>query len=58
MDNNSYEQFIIMQAAIETKNQEMKSNKKDFDDKTMKVTEDLKAMIDPDITSTMDQINT
>ena len=50
MDKNSDEQFIIMQAAIEANNQEMKSNKKDSNEKIMKLTEDLKSMIVSSIT--------
>ena len=46
MDNKYDEQFIIMQAAIETNNQEMKadmkSNKQDSDEKMMQFTETLK----------------
>ena len=33
MENNSDEQFIIMQAAIEANKQDMKSNKQDSDEK-------------------------
>ena len=36
MDNKSDEQFIIMQAAIETKKQEMRFNKQDSDEKMKK----------------------
>ena len=42
-DNKSDEQFIIMQATIE-------ANGQDFDEKTAKLTEDLKAMIKSTIT--------
>ena len=38
MDKKSDEQFIIMQVEIEAKKQEMKSNKKDSDEKMMKLT--------------------
>ena len=47
MDNKYGEQFIIMQAAI-------KANKKDYDDKILKLTEDFKAML----AAITDQINT
>ena len=39
MDKNFDEQFIIIKAAIDSNKQEMKSNKKDSDDKMMKITE-------------------
>ena len=45
MDNNSYEQLIIMQATID-------SNRKDSDEKTKKLTEDLTVIIK----SMMDQL--
>ena len=45
MDNNSDEQFIIMQAAIEYNKQEIKANKQDSDDKMMNLTEDFKPML-------------
>ena len=37
--NKSYEQFIIMKAAIEVNNQSIKDNKQDSDDKMTKFTE-------------------
>ena len=58
MDNKYYGQFIIMQATIETNKQEMKPNKQYPDDKIMKVTEYVKAMIISTFTSMMDHINT
>ena len=57
MDNNYDEQFIIMQATIETNKQDMKSNKQDSGDKMMKATEDFKAMLTSAITSMMDHIH-
>ena len=39
MDKNPDEQFIIIKAAIDSNKQEMKSNKKDSDEKMMKITE-------------------
>ena len=54
MDNKSDEQFIIMQAIIEANKQEMKSNKKDPNEKIMKLTEDFKEIL----ASITDQINT
>ena len=47
-----------MQAAIEANKQETKANKQDSDKKTMKLTEDFKAMNASSITSITDQINT
>ena len=38
MDNNSDEQFVIMQSTIESKNQEIKANKQYYDEKIMKFT--------------------
>ena len=38
MDNESDEQFIIMQGKIEANKQEMKSNKQDSDEKMMQFT--------------------
>ena len=40
MDNRSDEQFIFVQARIESNKKEMKSNKQDSDEKIMKVTKD------------------
>ena len=48
-----FEQFIIIQASIEAKKQEMKSNKKDYDEKMRKSTEEFKAML----AAIKDQIN-
>ena len=53
MDNNYDEQFIIMKAEIEANKQEMKSNKKYYDVKMMKLTEDFKEML----TEIKDKIN-
>ena len=39
MDKKSNEQFIIIKAAIDSNKQEMKSNKKDSDDKITKLSE-------------------
>ena len=39
MDTNSDGQFIIIQAAIYSKKQEMKANKQDSDEKMMKIIE-------------------
>ena len=39
MENKSDEQFIIMQAVIETNKQEMRDNKKDSDEKMTKFIE-------------------
>ena len=39
MDKNSDENFIIIQTAVDSNKQEMKSNKKDSDNKLMKITE-------------------
>ena len=58
MDNNSDEQFIIMQAKIESNKQETKTNKQYSDEKMMNLTEKFKAMIESSITSIMDHINT
>ena len=44
MENKSNEHFIIVQSEIEDKNQEMKSNKKDSDEKIMKLSEESKTM--------------
>ena len=38
IDNKSDEQFIIMQAAIESNKQDMKPNKQDYEEKIMKLT--------------------
>ena len=45
MDNKSDENFIIIQAAIESNKQDMKSNKQYSDEKMMNLTEDFKAML-------------
>ena len=45
MDKKSDEQFIIIKSAIKANKQDMKSNKKDSDNKMMKLTEDFKVMI-------------
>ena len=45
-----------MQATIEANKQDMRSNKKDYDEKMMNLTEDFKAMIESTITSMMDHI--
>ena len=58
MDNKSDEQFIVMQATIESNKQDMKYNKQEYDDKKMKFTEDFKAMLASSITSIKYQINT
>ena len=39
MDNKSDEHFIIVISAIESNKQEMKANKKDYDEKIMKLAE-------------------
>ena len=57
MDNKSDEQFIIMQATIETNKQDMRSNKQESDKKMMNTTEDFKSMLTSTITSMMDRIN-
>ena len=57
MDNKYDEQFIIMQAKIETNKQYMKTNKQDSDEKMMKLTEYFKAMLTSTIVSMMDHIN-
>ena len=57
MDNKSDEQFIIMQAAIESNKQDMKPNKQDYEEKIMKLTEDFKEMLASSMTSISDQIN-
>ena len=48
MENNSDEQFIIMQKSIETNKQEskakMKANKQDSDEKIVQFTETLKVL--------------
>ena len=44
MENNYNEQFIVMQAAIESKKQEMKANKQDSDEKMMKLSEESKTI--------------
>ena len=49
-DKKYNEQLLIMQATIE-------ANRKDYDEKTKNLTEDLKAMITSTIISMMDQIN-
>ena len=54
MDNQSYEQFIIMQATIESNKQEIKINKQDSDEKMTKFIEDFKAILG----SITDQIKT
>ena len=54
MENNSDEQFIIIQAEIEANNQEMNANKQDYDEKMAKFTEESKAIL-AEIT---DHINT
>ena len=54
MENESDEQFIIMQAPIESNKQDMKSGKKYSDEKIIKFPEEFKAIL-AEIT---DQINT
>ena len=54
MDNNSDEQFIIMQSTIESNKQEMKANKQHSDEKMVKLAEDFKAML----AAITDHINT
>ena len=54
MDNKCNDQFIIIKSSIEASRQDMKSNKQDPDEKTMKLTEYFKAIL-IEITS---QINT
>ena len=51
MDNNSDEQFIIVQVTTE-------ANKQDSDEKITKLIEDFKAMIASSIASITDKINT
>ena len=58
MDNKSYGQFIIVQDSIEENKQDIKSNKKDSDEKIMKLAEDFKVILTSPITSITDQINT
>ena len=53
MENKSYEQFIIIQAAIVSKKKYTKAKKKDSDEKKKKITEELKAMF----AAITDQIN-
>ena len=48
-DNASDEHFIFMKSKIESNKQEMKYNRQDYDDKMMKVTESLAAMLTPAI---------
>ena len=57
MDNNSDEQFIIMQDVIEYKRQDIKANKKGYDDKMTKVAEESKSMLESAVTAMMDQIS-
>ena len=57
MDDNADKQFIVIQAAIEDKKKYMKSNKKDSDEKIMRLIEDFKSMLASSITSITDQIN-
>ena len=45
MDNKSDEKFIIMKYTIESKNQEMKANKKDSYEKMINLTEDSKEIL-------------
>ena len=45
MDNNSYDQFIIMKAAIEANKQEMRANKQDYNEKMTSLTEEFKIML-------------
>ena len=45
MDNKPNEQFIIIQAAIESNNKEMKYNKQDSGEKMTNLTEDFKAIL-------------
>ena len=45
MDKKSDENFITMQAAIESNKQEMKAKKQDSDEKMMKLIEDFKAIL-------------
>ena len=54
MDNNYDEHLIIMQSAIESNKQEMKTNKQYSDEKIINLTEDLKSML----TEITDQIKT
>ena len=54
MDNKYDQQFIITQAKIESKNQDIKSNKQDSDEKIVNLTEDFKSII----VAITDQINT
>ena len=42
MYNKSYEKSIITQATTESNRQDMKSNKQEYDEKKMKLTEDFK----------------
>ena len=51
------EQFIIIKSTIEANKQYMKSNKKDSDEKMIKLIEDFKAIPAPTITPMMDHIN-
>ena len=57
MDKKSDEQFIVMKFAIESNNQEMKTNNQCPNDKIMKLTENFKAMLVSSTTSITDQIN-
>ena len=54
MDNKSDENFIIMQSSIEYNKQEMKSKKKDSDEKSTKLSEESKIMF----ALILNQINT
>ena len=52
MDNNSYEQFIIIQSTIEANRQESDEKQINTDKKLKKITEDLKVFTET-ITSMM-----
>ena len=57
MDSKSEEQFIVMQDIIEANKEEMKSNKQDYDEKIMNLTEYFEELLTSTITSLMDDIN-
>ena len=57
MDNKYNEQFVLIQPTIEAKNQEMKANRQNSDDKMMKLTENFKTILASSITSIADNFN-
>ena len=49
MDNNYDEQFIITQVTIESNTRDMKTNKQDYDEKMINLTEDFKEILESTI---------